>query len=269
MDLEIELLPAPAGQKNYVVKVNTNAKKVSEGDLTTYWDDVDETPLLEYYTEGNGVLVLKIRENRLRIMYDGWRSVVLANEKRNNIRGVCGYMSGEPRDDYLTPIGVVDNPEYYAASYILISDKSEPLEKERLEQAKRTAYQPHNRYTTILRSDEEWKKEMLLASEEPWGSQAIYRARNYLKEKMPCEVRPQVQYYENQGEICITTTALPACQSHCSGEGYEIRPAQVVCKSKFDLQFRAVRDQIRLGQNPQVSGVPQNTQFRVPASCTA
>lgn len=265
--MEIELSPASPGQKNQVVRVNTKAKKVSEGDLTTYWDDEEEAPILEYHTEGNGALVLKIRDSRLRIMYDGMRSVVLANEKRKHTRGICGYMSGEPRDDYLTPRGLVDNPEYYGASYILIGENSEALEKERQETAKRMAYQPQRKYTTILRSDEDWKTQMYLSAEDEWGSQIIYRARNYLKEKKPCEVRPQVQYYENQGEICITTAPLPSCQSHCTGVDYKIQPAEVVCKSKFDLDFRAVRDQIRLGQNPKVSGVPQNAQYRIPASC--
>lgn len=263
------MTPAPAGQKNQAVKVNTKAKKVSEGDLTTYWDDEEEVPILEYHTEGNGALVLKIRDSRLRIMYDGMRSVVLANEKRKNTRGICGYMSGEPRDDYLTPNGLVDNPELYGASYVLISENSEPQEKERQEKAKRVAYQPQRRYTTILRSDENWKNQMQLSSKEELGSQIIYRARNYLKEKKPCELRPQVQYYENQEDICISTAPLPSCQSHCSGVDYKIQPAEVVCKSKFDVEFRAIRDQIRLGQNPKVAGPSQNAQYRIPASCKA
>ncbi|XP_026492905.2 vitellogenin-like [Vanessa tameamea] len=268
-ELEIEVKPAPAGQKNYVVQVKTNAKKISEGEETTYWDDVDEIPILEYYTEENGVLIMKISVNYLRVMYDGSRLVVFANSNRDTNRGICGYMNGEARDDYLSPNGLIDQPEYYAASYALIEADSDPKEKELNAQAKKIAYQPKQKYTTILRSDEEWQRNMRLTSNEEWGSQIIYRARNYLKNKEPCDLRPQVQYYENHGEICITTSALPACQSHCTGDDYNVQAAQVVCRTKLDQQFRAYRDQIRQGQNPKVNGVPQITQYRVPGSCKA
>ncbi|XP_050356948.1 vitellogenin-like [Nymphalis io] len=268
-ELEIELKPAPAGQKNYVVQVKTNAKKISEGEQTTYWDDVDEIPILEYHTEENGVLIMRISVNYLQVMYDGSRLVVFAYSNRDTNRGICGSMNGEARDDYLSPNGLIDQPEYYAASYALIEASSDPKEKELNAQAKKVAYQPKRKYTTILRSDEEWQKNMRLTSNEEWGSQIIYRARNYLKSKEPCELRPQVQYYENHGEICITTSALPACQSHCTGGDYNVQAAQVVCRSKLDQQFRTNRDQIRQGQNPKVTGVPQITQYRVPASCKA
>ncbi|CAH2099264.1 unnamed protein product [Euphydryas editha] len=268
-DLELQVQPAPQGQKNYLVRVKTNAKKVSEGDKTTYWDDVEEMPMLEYHTENNDVLMIKILENQLRIMYDGSRLVFITNWNRNNNRGICGYMSGESRDDYLSPFGLIDKSELYAASYILIDAESDPKEKELNVQAKKVAYQPKRTPTVILRSDEDWKNNMRLTSDEEWGSQIIYRSRSYLKSKQPCEVKRQVQYYENHGEICITTEPLPACQSHCTGSEHNVSSTQVVCRPKLDQQFLSYRDQIRQGENPRVSGDPQRARFKVPGFCNA
>lgn len=234
-----------------------------------YWDDSDEMPMLEYHTEDNGVLIIKIRENQLRIMYDGLRLVFITNWNRNNNRGICGYMSGEPRDDYLSPNGLLDKPELYAASYILIDDDSDSKEKELNAQAKEKAYQPKKTFTVILRSDEDWQNNLRRTSEEEWGSQTIYLSRNYEKSKKPCEVRPQVQYYENHDEICITMEPLPACQKQCTGSDYSFHAAQVVCRPKLDTQFRSYRDQILQGKNPKVSGVPRIAEYRVPGSCKA
>ncbi|CAG5058253.1 unnamed protein product [Parnassius apollo] len=268
---EVEIKPVPAGSQKHQVKVTTNTKKVSEGSLIIYWDDEEEVPFLQYFTDSDGVLWVNIREDRLRIMYDGVRSVVLNKESRNSARGLCGQMSGDRRNDYFTPNGIVDKPEHFGASYALDDESSDPKTKQLKEQAKEKAYEPENHYTTILRSDQEWKNAMQSKSsyEENWGSQVVYRSRSYQKFSGPCKLQQQVQYYENHGEICITIHPLNACQSSCSGDGYKVQATQVVCRPKLDQQFRAYRDQIRQGQNPQVTGVPQNKQYRVPSSCKA
>ncbi|XP_032524894.2 vitellogenin-like [Danaus plexippus] len=265
--IEMEVQPAPDTQQKHSVQVKTNAKKVSEGELTTYWDDVNDSPLLEYYSTGDNVLMIKLRENRLRIVYDGERSVVLSRDNRKNIRGICGRMSGDPRDDYLTPSGLVDKPEYYGASYALIEDENDPRTQELQSEAKRKAYEPRKQYTTILQSDNKWQSAMLSSSEDDWDSQIVYRARNYGKSKGKCKVVPQVQYYENQSQICITTSSLPSCQSSCSGGSYKIQSTQVVCRSKLDSQFQSYRDEIKLGKSPKVSGEPRTVDYRVPSSC--
>ncbi|XP_023941468.1 vitellogenin [Bicyclus anynana] len=267
--LEIEVQPPPEGQNEYIVQVKTNAKKVSQGALTTYWDDVDKIPILEYYKEGENELILEIREGRLRVMYDGQRFTLLADERRNSNRGICGYMSGERRDDYLTPNGLIDRPEYYGASYALIDGDYDPKDKEQQAKAREVAYKPRKQFTAILKSDEEWNNQMRSVTEDEWGAEIIYRSRSYLKPTGRCDLKQQVQYYENNGEICISTSPLPACQSHCSGEEYKVQVAQVVCKSKFDEQFRSFRNLIRQGENPKVTGVPKSTQYRVPNSCKA
>lgn len=266
--MEIEITPAPEGQKHNV-QVKTNGKKVSEGDLNMYWDDVSNKHLLKYYTRNDGVLVLSIDQSRVRVVYDGQRLVVLSNVHRNTAWGICGRMSGEPRDDYETPYGLVDKPELYAASFALNDDNSDPKTQELQTMAKQQAYQRKNKYTSILRSDIEWYNNMQSSSEENWSGQTVYRSRSYLKQRLACQLQQQVQYYENHGEICITTTRLPACQSHCKGEGYKVQPVQVTCRPKLDQQYWVLRDQIRQGQNPQVSGVPQLKQYKVPTACSA
>ncbi|XP_049881610.1 vitellogenin-like [Pectinophora gossypiella] len=269
-DLEIEI--ESAGNKP-TLKVNTNSKKVSEGDLTMYWDDAEQTPFLKYYIQPDGVLMLNIRENRLRAMYDGQRLVVLEREARNHTRGICGLMSGEPRDDYLTPSGLLlDNGEQYAASYAL-KDNSDPKTEQLQELALQLAYQRQYQYTTILRSDRQWrqwqKQESSEESSEDWTSRKVFRAKSYNRVRGPCALKKQVQYYENSNEICITTTPLDACSSHCKGENYQVKAAQVVCSSKLDQQYQQYVQQIQQGQNPKVSGVPQIRQYRVPSSCRA
>nr|BAD91195.1 vitellogenin [Saturnia japonica] len=270
-DFEVEIQPAPEGSKQPQVNVKTNSKKVSEGEFTIYWNDVEQKPFLEYYTQQDGVLMLNIEEYKLRAMYDGQRLIVLASANRQSARGICGSITGEPRDDYLTPEGLVDNPEYYAASYALYDEYSDPKTQELKTKAKQEAYQPKNKYTTVLRSDPEWQQDKTAASspEEDWGSETAYRSRSYDKQRGPYVVKHQVQYYENHGEICITTTQLPVCQSHCTVMEYRIQATQVTCRPKLDQQFRSYRDQIKQGQGPVVTGVPKVKQFKVPAICNA
>lgn len=273
-DLEIEIKPTrhdePKGSKKQDVRVKTNSKKVSDGDLTMYWDDEDSTPLLEYYTQPDGVLILNIREDRLRAMYDGQRLVVLAKNNRNNTKGICGSMSGEPRDDYMTPNGLVDRPEHYGASYALNVENSDLLTQKLHSQAKEVAYPRRFINTNILRSDKNWQKSMDdSSSEEDRQSENVYRSRGYSKQLGSCQLQQQVQYDENHSEICITTAPLNACQSHCQGKGYSIMSAQVVCRPKLDQKFQEYRNQIRRGQNPKVNGATEMKQYRVPSSCKA
>lgn len=256
--------------KKHDVKVKTNSKKVSDGDLTMYWDDEDNTPFLEYYTQPDGVLMLNIREDRLRAMYDGQRLVVLARNNRNNTRGICGYMSGEPLDDYNTPNGLVDRPEHYGASYALNVENSDKQTQQLQSQAKEVAYQRRYKNTNVLRSDKYWQKSMDdSSSEEDRQSGNVYRSKGYSKQHGSCQLQQQVQYYENHGEICITTDRINACQSHCQGNGYSVKSTQVVCRPKSDGMFQQYRNQIRQGQNPKVSGPTEMNLYRVPSSCTA
>lgn len=263
--MEIEILPTQSNKAN--VQVKTNSKKISDGDLTIYWDDVSGTPLLQYFTQ-EGVLMLNIRDGRIRAMYDGERLVLSTQNYRTTTRGICGQNSGEPRNDYLTPTGLVDMPEYYGASFSLDVEDSDPKTQALKVEAQHKAYLPAPKYTAILRSGEEWNK-AIQQRHQDWDSQNVFRARSYMKSRGQCQVQQQVQYYENHGEICITTIPLPACQSHCHGEGYKIQESQVICRSKADQQFRTYRNQIQQGQNPQVSGVSKVEQFRVPTSCKA
>lgn len=253
------------------MQVKTNTKKVSEGALTMYWDEDEDTPFLEYYKESDGVLMLNIREDRLRAMYDGQRLVVLAKNNRNNTRGICGHMSGEPRDDYMTPNGLVDQPELYAASYALNVENSDSQTQQLQNQAKQVAYQRKFKNTNVLRSDKNWEQAMEDSSEEDNHRQSynVYRSRGYSKQLGSCQLHQQVQYYENYGEICITTSPMNACHSHCQGEGYSVQSAQVVCRPKSDQKYQEYRNQIRQGQNPMINGATVTKQYRVPSSCKA
>ncbi|KAJ8705339.1 hypothetical protein PYW07_011166 [Mythimna separata] len=266
-DLEIEILPSKSHKA--IVEVKTNSKKISEGDLTIYWDDVAEVPLLQYYTQAEGILMLNIRDGRLRLMYDGQRLVLTTQDYRTTTRGICGQNTGEPRNDYLTPHGLVDLPEHYGASFALDVEDSDPKTQGLKMEAQQKAYQRIPKYTAILRSDEEWNK-AIMQRDQDWDSQNVYRTRSHgLTVRGQCQVQQQIQYHENHGEICITTIPLPSCPSHCHGEGYKVQAAQVICRPKTDEQFRSFRSQIHQGQNPQVDGVPRVEQYRVPTSCKA
>nr|ALN38805.1 vitellogenin [Cadra cautella] len=275
MHLEMEVQRVPEGNaQNYRVNVKTNAKKISDGALNIYYDELEQIPLVQYYTGADGVLMVFIKEDRLRAMFDGQRLVLLSSEERNNNRGICGYMSGSLRYDYLTPYGIVDEPQQYAASYTL-KEQRDPKTEQLLVEAQKQAYQPKNEYTAILRSDEEWTNMIhshsssSSSSEESTHSKNVYRSRSYLKERSECKVQQQVQYYENHGEICISNTPVPACQSHCRGSSYQVQSVQVICRPKIDQQYISYRNMIREGENPKVEGQTQIKQFRVPTLCVA
>ncbi|XP_052753066.1 vitellogenin-like [Galleria mellonella] len=277
LHLEVEIQPPKDGLNKYTVKVNTNSKKISEGDLTIYWDDVKEIPLLQYYTYSDGVLVLDIKEERLRLMYDGQRLVLLSKKDRKTNRGICGRMTGAPRFDYLTPFGLVDLPEHYGAAFSLDDENADPKTKELLEQAKKVAYQVKYQYTTILNSSVEWMNTMQLSSssssssssEDKSSTHNVYRSRNYSKQREECQLKEQVQYYENHGEICISIKPIQSCQQHCNPKQYTVQSVEVICRPKIDQQYKMYRDEIRRGGNPKVSGLSKLVQYRVPSACTA
>lgn len=147
--MELEIKPT-------TVEVKTNAKKITEGALTMYWDDVTQTPLLEYYTLADGVLVFNIRNGALRLVYDSQRLIIFTDDHRSTTRGLCGQSTTQTRDDYMTPWGLVDLPEYYGASFALDGDLSDPKTIELKKKAKLNAYQPINKFTSIFRSDAQW-----------------------------------------------------------------------------------------------------------------
>nr|ALR35190.1 vitellogenin [Spodoptera exigua] len=268
-DLEIEIKPTQSKKVN--VQVRTNSKKISDGDLTVYWDDVKEEPLLEYYTEADGVLMLNIRDGRLRAMYDGQRLVLTTQDHRKSTRGICGRNSGEARDDYQTPVGLVDLPELYGAAWALSDETSDPKTEELKKKAQEKAYQPTTKYTAILRSDEQWRM-AVQEREQRLVSQNLYMTRGYQKKGRQCQVQQQIQYYNTDREICISTTPLAACPSNCRGVAFNVESAVVVCRSNTDEQFKTYRQQIQQGQNPQLSQVShrvRNVNFRVPTSCKA
>ncbi|XP_048486868.1 vitellogenin isoform X1 [Plutella xylostella] len=263
-EMEIEVKPAPEGSnKKGIVKITTNLKMISEGELTMYWDEETKMPLLKYYTLADGSMVFSIEQGRARVIYDGQRLVVLRKENRGNSRGVCGYMSGDARDDYLTPAGIVDAPEHYGASYAL-REHATPALLELQQQAAKLAYQPAQHYTAILAADAEWSQSV--QREHVW--QHAYRAR-YYGASAECRVQQQVQYYEHHGDTCVSTRQVAACAAQCRGDGYEVQPAEVVCGPRGDKVFHSYVEQIRAGGNPQVSGVTKIQQFRVPKRCLA
>nr|AAB03336.1 vitellogenin [Lymantria dispar] len=263
--LEVNI-PYSAANNKANVKVETNAQLVADGDLTTYWDDVAETPLLQYSNHPDRVLLLHLSDG-LHLLFDGKRGIFTTSQYRNITRGICGQNSGDPLDDYKTPLGIVDHSQHFGAAFTLDLEKTNSQIQQWKKIAQETAYQPKLTHTVILRFDEEWK----IAGEQKgleWGSQKVYRSRSYQKQRGPCQVQNQVQYHENHGEICITTTPISACQSHCHSSNYQVQAVQAVCKGKKDPEFRMYKDQIHQGQNPQVTGVPKVEQYRVPTTCT-
>lgn len=149
--VELEITPS-------AVEVKSNTKKVSEGTLTMYWNDIDEIPLLQYYILADGIMVFNINNGALRVMYDSQRLVIFTDDHRSSTRGICGQSTSQVRDDYMTPWGLVDRPEYYGASFSLDGEFSDPKTVELKKEAKLKAYQPVTKSTNILHCDSEWNK---------------------------------------------------------------------------------------------------------------
>ncbi|CAG9796078.1 unnamed protein product [Diatraea saccharalis] len=268
-DIELEVQPSSEEpNKKHILKVNTNAKELFDNDLVMYLDEANFDVVLKYYTLPDGVLIINILQNYLRLMYDGTRLVVLAKGHRNHINGICGRMSGDKRDDYLTPQGLVDRPEHFGASFALKEANSDPKTLELQAQAQKVAYPTKHEYTVILPRDNEWRS--LETSLDSSNYHNLYRTRGWQK-RGQCQVHQQIQYYEDHSHICITLTPLPACPSNCRIHMYKVQAAQVVCRPIFDKEFQMYKEQIRQGHNPKVLEVPeqQPKQFQVPTSCNA
>ncbi|KAJ8707492.1 hypothetical protein PYW08_010744 [Mythimna loreyi] len=140
------------------IQVKSDTKMVSDGPLTLYWNDAENTPLLQYYNLADGVLVFNINDAALRLVYDGLRLAIFTSDHRTTTRGLCGQSSTQIRDDYMTPYGLVDLPDLYGASFSLDGEFSDPRTAELKKEAKLKAYQPVTKYTNIFRSDAEWSK---------------------------------------------------------------------------------------------------------------
>ncbi|RVE48729.1 hypothetical protein evm_006623 [Chilo suppressalis] len=264
-DLELEVQPNTQGK--HIIKVHTNAKKVFDEDFVMYTDEVNRVNVLEYHTLPDNVLIINILENHHRLMYDGSRLVVLTSEHRNRNNGICGRMTGDMRDDYLTPTGLVDRPEHFGASFALKEQDGDPKTLELHAQAHQVSYPMKHQYTTILPWDIEWRNWEKLQKPSMQGN--VYKTRNWQKKGGQCQMHQQVQYFEDHGEICITLTPLPTCPSNCRSDRYTIQVTQVVCRSKFDKEFREYKEQIRQGQSPRISDVPEQLprQYKVPTTC--
>lgn len=254
------------------VEVQTKLKQVSTGAVNSYYWSQNQ-PAVVYYALPDGVMVVNIDNDKVRALYDGQRLVIYANENRHSTRGICGRMTAEPKDDYLTPYGYVDNANQYAASYALNQKHNVPETDLLQKQAKQNAYQPEKQYTSIVHSDKNWsqykQEKQGSSTEEKSGSQSVFRVRSYKREVGECELHEQVQYFDNHGEICITLQPMPSCSSQCHGENYSKRSVQVACRPNTDQEFQNYRDQIRQGHNPQVpeNGESQMWRFRVPSIC--
>nr|AXM43802.1 vitellogenin [Conopomorpha sinensis] len=270
-EMEIELKPDNV-PGTVAINVKSSLTKLSRDGSTQYKRDGNDKVALEYFYLPDDRLMLNIREGRLRALYSGRNIVILAYGNQNHTRGLCGHMSGEPNDDFVTPDGnLVDEADQFAASYALDREYSDPKTKTLQELARKNAYQPRRVYPSVLRSDESWTKynkdKMQSMKQQKQQSQSMYSARSYGQQDVPCRVENQVQYYETYDEICISTQRLPSCRAQCRGEGYIKKSAQVVCKSKMDEEFKMYKEEIKQGQNPEVSGPPKKQEFRVPSSC--
>lgn len=140
-------------------EVTSNAKKVAENAVTTYFDEVFKVPLVEYYySMEDNYQVYSLNNGAIRFIYDDHRLVIFSDDHRSTTRGLCGQSTSQPSDDFMTPYGLVDLPELYGASFSLEGEGSDPKTVELKKQAKLKAYQPVTEYTNILRSDDEWSK---------------------------------------------------------------------------------------------------------------
>ncbi|KAL4712509.1 hypothetical protein ACJJTC_007525 [Scirpophaga incertulas] len=267
-DLELQVQPSSQGKPN--INVKTDAKKVMEGERSLYVDKTTGFNFFEYFYLPDGVVIIKINKMRLHLVYDGQRVVVLVHDNRNNIEGLCGHLTGDIRDDYLTPYGLVNKPEHYGASYALIESNVDSITAELKNQAKQVAYPPRTGYSIILPYNEEYNTKVV-SSQSKHENHNAYRTRSWVDHDVMCQVHEQVQYYENDREICITNIRLPACSSRCRGERYTVTAAEVICGSKLDKKFQEYKKQILGGQNPTVHGTPKEElgQFRVPTACKA
>lgn len=222
-------------------------------------------PVLRQYTLADKTLLINIDSDRLVVLYDGRRFVLLPQYYNAQTRGLCGAMTTDVQDDYITPYGLVFTAQEYGASYSL-NDKKD-IESIRVlhQQIMINAHQPRIHETHVLRADKEWIDSMKLKKMKP------RTVRSHLNHLEQCQKSSEHQFYEEHGQICITKQKLSYCTAACKKPHHQSKAIQVVCRSETDEDFKNYMQQINQGQTPEMyfkdSDKVHFKNFRVAVSC--
>jgi len=117
----ILLTPALHSNSDHMVLVTINDKSVrlTHGFATPVYQEGEL--LAHLYEMPDGAVQVTLPNNSLVVVYDGVRVMLQAsNEYRNQIRGLCGNMDGEPFNDFKTPNNcLIQEPFIFAATYAI------------------------------------------------------------------------------------------------------------------------------------------------------
>lgn len=280
--------------------VNGKQQDISENKVAKLWNEAEYAPLVEAYMLPEGAIVVKIADGQLRVVYNGKAFYLYASgDYRNSTSGLCGTMSGDRNDDFLVPDGgYVEDPRVFAASYV-VPEPQNPKSIE-LQQFAQTvpSIHPQHVYTAIYpyheglypnhyprkHGDDSSESSEYSSShssetyeeEEHFNFQQYDNGvspRSYAPQRGPCKLEHQIQYYEKNGQICITYQPVASCSQRCRGEKHQAYPTKVSCKSAKDQKYRMYKEQIKRGQNPQLDEAHNQptgeTVFNAPTVCKA
>lgn len=283
VDLMI-VVAQPKGQDHVIqlsagnsrIQVNGEEKKVSSDESIDVFDENNaERTALRLYQRVKGEYVIQLEENLMNIHYDGKRIRIHMDPKyRGNTYGLCGTFTGEKFDDFVTPKKcIIKNERFFTASWAL---GNEHCSNEVKEIKAQTEKMPCNRiqyysgnFVNKLETRNSGESHGYSSSSSS-SSEENDRLRNQKNTPVDCNVKQQIQFIENNDQICFTTDVLPACPSHCTAQRKEEKRVPVHCRSVHDSITQLYKQQILKGASPDISSRPvsRTVAFNVPTKCT-
>lgn len=287
----IELRPAKSDKSSEMTtpRLLINEKEeypTNEHVVVLRTDDSDEQPLVRAFATLDGEIRLTVRKGnrQLKITYDGQRIKMQADSTfRKNVRGICGTYTGQKETDMKTPDNcIVRRDQDFIATWAVVDEAdSQGPAKERAREANKAKCMPQNVILGNVISEQEagrkpvqrpgndkHKVNKKSSSSSSSSSESRSNESSEQKDRM-CEAKREMILEQKEGMLCFSKRTLPSCPKGCKAVDTIKREIDAYCRSENDPAAAIYRDQIKKGQNPNMSKYETNgkVKYSIPTKC--
>ncbi|KAL1130707.1 hypothetical protein AAG570_011948, partial [Ranatra chinensis] len=240
------------------VTVNGEKLKYSEDGLSEIDDAAGETVLQAYALPEGGVWLYAPQQD-IEVIYDGRRvKLLVSNEYRDEVRGLCGNFDGEVFNDFTAPKNcILKNPYEFAASYSLPEKSCQgPAQHLRQKADKATCHE----------------QEVLIGRVSSGkGAKAQSRHPNYVSGAKPGCTKYQAYVIKQGGKFCSSIRPQIACSITCKPTRRVEKLLQFHCVAEGVTAHQLLLDVLAKGDNAALASMKPNHSARVtlPEQCVA
>lgn len=267
-DTEIEMAP---GSNQPSIRVNRREIQLSEHSVYRNGKNGDND-FEAHLLPGGHAAVIRSEEYGIIAVYDGERiKLILANQYRDQVRGLCGTFTGEPATDFTSPKNcVLKNPEEFTGSYALTKQQCQGPAQEN----QRKAAQAHCFRETVLFGDvvndqeagRPKSKSSSFGHQKNQGSSRSEGSSRGGKGSSPTKYQTIVM--EEGDQICFSLRPVPACASGHKPTQQQQKTVAMHCVPNSS-HAQAMAQRIKKGANPDFSqkASSKSARISVPERC--